>query len=616
MPEINTKATHNALFAISRTLVDYRTFQLSEIDKHGTITMTGNGRATGFSETAYFSHSDMSFGTRDTVTVVLEGTFFLPPEPPLDPETGEPQEQTKIRACLWNLTGLSNLYLSCASDHISIYRNSIEVLRLNNLELIDNTNIITTTQISAGRVTLEVVIDRRVYSITATNDSINVSEYTGINIGTIQENSPYYWDGVISMSTLRILKGHSIYYSPTTETTIDFDSVIVATDNVELTDSTHSIVGEAYELPILEVKSNNNNICIYTEINEDQYLTINQIGIYCIIDGIRRLFSVSSGLKIKKTEDLPYELVIHLYLDINIVNVDIRPLIEVKNSGNVTMAELNQVKYVLAYDIVDMERAIKANAKELGFNRAQIFYKLAGKLRTSSDTWTGMNRLTKFRKTIPSATLENYYVFPYTPLYSYNILDVATESNSNTLAVSDKLFSGPNPLSFNTGNHSLVLYTNLVNLNNKEILVALDDSNSEPEIYFSLVLNNSHLIFTYYTTEDVATIDIHISPNVSFKYLNPTLFTITSGLSSGNINFKIYNESTLIGETSIAASALIDPSSYKLQNYITIPEPETPTDFPNESFINENAIVTPTIMHLSSILTEANLKYLTTLFGI
>lgn len=603
-----------ALSAVSKALIDYRTFKLSEIDVSGELSFIGNGRTSGFSETDYAYYSNLSFGENDEVTVTLSGTFFLPPDPPTDPQTGITQEQTKIRACLWSLTGNSTLYLSCSYNHISIYQNTLELARIE-VDLEDNTDIITTTKISGNRVTLEVIVNQRAYSTTIVNELVNVAEYSNINVGNVQYGNIYFWDGIIDLSTLRVLNADSVLYSPTTATSLKFTDIVVASSNIELTDHTHSVYGEAYELTISEIRRTNNNICLYAEVSESQYLIINQVGLYCEIDGIRRLFSIASNLQIKKTADIPYDLIFQVFLDVNVVNTAVYPRIEIEDSENITHAEFDDIKLILLNDITDLERAIKLNAKELGFNRPQIFYKSAGKLKTSSETWTDLNRYSKILKALPDKGVENFFIFPYSTLYNYNIKDIADETLTRNIEVENKFFSGPNIVDFSTGSHSLVLHTYLKDLSNKIILSSVLDYNNNQDIYFSLVLLNSNLVFTFYSTEDSTSISVPIVPEFSFEYLCPTIYTIMSEIVDGNINFNLYQKDKLIGSSSISLEDSIDPSNYKIQNYLEGPITRTISQTFNEPYINAGYILTPTIIHFSSKLSPNELRYLSSLFG-
>ena len=179
-----------------------------------------------------------------------------------------------------------------------------------------------------------------------------------------------------------------------------FPELLISDGTYPLTDKSAPILNHIYAFEITEVNRNGNNILLTATIGEDAYLTIKEIALYCTYgDNTRHIFSKISGLNVRKGEDLAYNLIIHVNLDINTVNTVAMPEIIVKEVSYPKLSEFKKVKDIYAYTVENLERMIRTNALGIGtyadqimtehkpvgvgYNTAQTYYRLQDKL----DIW-------------------------------------------------------------------------------------------------------------------------------------------------------------------------------------------------------------------------------------
>lgn len=205
-----------------------------------------------------------------------------------------------------------------------------------------------------------------------------------------------------------------------------FPVLLIGDGEYPLENGSGPILNHVYEFPVTEVTRTNNNVLLTATIDEEAYLTIKEIGLYCDYgDGSRHLFSKISGLSVAKGRDLAYNLIMQVKLDINVVNTVAMPEIVVREVEYPKLSEFNTVKAVYAYTIENLERMIKTNALGIGsyensvmtetkpvgvgYNKAQVYHRLQDKLEMWEDnfcaTFSYANLKNRFAETKESTTV-------------------------------------------------------------------------------------------------------------------------------------------------------------------------------------------------------------------
>lgn len=146
-----------------------------------------------------------------------------------------------------------------------------------------------------------------------------------------------------------------------------FPYLMISDGVYPLENNSGPILNHVYSFPVTEMNRSNNNILLVATIDEDAYLTIRELALYCEFgDGTKHVFSKISGLNVKKGKDLAYNLMIQVKLDINVVNTIAMPEIVLKEVEYPKFSEFKKVRDVYAYTVENLERMIKTNALGIG----------------------------------------------------------------------------------------------------------------------------------------------------------------------------------------------------------------------------------------------------------
>lgn len=147
----------------------------------------------------------------------------------------------------------------------------------------------------------------------------------------------------------------------------EFTHILVGDGEVPLENSSGPVLNHIYEFPIVELARNRNNILLTATIDENAFLTIRELALYCnYSDGTKHIFSKLTGLNVSKKADLIYKLIIHVNLNINVVNTVAFPQIIVKDPEYINTSEFENIKKIYTYTVENLERMIKTNALGIG----------------------------------------------------------------------------------------------------------------------------------------------------------------------------------------------------------------------------------------------------------
>lgn len=222
-------------------------------------------------------------------------------------------------------------------------------------------------------------------------------------------NNMLITDETLSQISRELLGDENVHFT--------FTKLLIGDGTYPLTNTSTPILNHIYESPINEISRTKNNILLTATLDEDAYLIIKEIGLYCEYgDGTQHLFSLIDKLEVKKGSDLSYNLILHVKLDIGVVNTVAFPEIKIKESAYPKFKELDTVEKVYAYATENLERMIKTNAlgigsyenqimtdskpQGVGYDKAQVYYLFQDKV---------MNWEDEFCSTFSFASMKNIY---------------------------------------------------------------------------------------------------------------------------------------------------------------------------------------------------------------
>ena len=172
-------------------------------------------------------------------------------------------------------------------------------------------------------------------------------------------------DETLSQISLELLGREDVSFT--------FPYLMIGDATYPLENNSGPILNHIYMFPVTEIARSGNNILLTATIDEDAYLTIKELALYCRYgNGTTHVFSKITGLNVKKGKDLAYNLMIQVKLDLNVVNTIAMPEIVLKEVTYPKMSDFKTVKDVYAYTVENLERMIKTNALGIGSYSSQI----------------------------------------------------------------------------------------------------------------------------------------------------------------------------------------------------------------------------------------------------
>lgn len=409
--------TDSSLSQVSKELIDKRIY------KDGTITIVGHptiveGTATGFSSSNYFTQSSISFSeTLRNAKVTFSGNY--------SPSAG-------LNSCAWELRNTENdsLSLTFTQDSAVLYYETQIIAQINNLlfetENPVNISVEFTNSYPEGSEELEqncsilMFINGKIYTKTVVvPNPVQFNTFNSLVLGN-NTSTTKPWQGNIHLADFALYENDSIVYTPSARNTFTFNKIMIGDGVYPLTDTSDTVLNHIYECPITEISRTENNILLTTTIPAGAYLNIAEIALYYTDDTGSHIFSRISGLAVRKNADLSYNLVIHVKLDINVVNTIAMPEIVVKDEDYSNFSKFTTIKQIYAYITVNLERMIRLNALGIGnytnnemvmtkaggvgFNKAQTLYRMENDLALWKDNYLATCNYLKLRKSFSPYT--------------------------------------------------------------------------------------------------------------------------------------------------------------------------------------------------------------------
>ena len=359
--------TDEALSQISRRLIDKGTYNPNLINQVGDPQVI-NGIGYNFSETSYFTKNGITLSDNyNETTIKFKGTL------------GDFKESGNAIQPVYAFK-LGDLALQFTNTTCKLMKNNTVIVQITSLNLNEGDEITTDITYTQTSVTLNLMVNLTTFETSGSLSSPQtMSSYTTAYIGTNGPNSELYWRGSIDLESFVIGQDDTEVYSPTSRPTIEFTEILVADEEYTLTSESTPITDHILSFPVTEIARTNNNILITATIGEDTYIFINEIGLYCTFgDGSTHLFSKLGNIKLEKTTDVGYNIIIHLNLDINVVNTVMFPEIIMKHAEYPKLSEFQTVQQVYAYATENLERMIKTNALGIGNYRNGLSLDIEG----------------------------------------------------------------------------------------------------------------------------------------------------------------------------------------------------------------------------------------------
>ena len=502
--------TDSSLAQVSRELIDKRVYKAGLITTVGTPIVV-NGLASNISNSSYFTYSGFSFDNNLHSTKITFNGTYVP-------------EAAARTSYAYDIDGLT---LEFTSNSIALKFNSVTIKEFTNL-IFDLENTVVTSAVfistyeegnlESQECTFTVILNGNTY--TDTVDVANPIDFSTLISIVLGNNSTHdgYWEGNIDLTAFALYQNEQILYTPSTKNSFTFTKVIVADTTNPLTDNSTSLLNHVYECPVTEISRTENNVLLTATIPEDAFLNIAQLGLYYTDDNGTHLFSTIGGLSVKKTSDLVYNLVIHVKLDINVVNTVAMPEIVIKDKPYTNFSKFLTVKQVYAYITENMERMIKLNALGkgnytngmsvgknpqgqvvdflptrpygldpssfgvmteskpvgVGYNKAQIYYRLQSDLALWEDNFVATGNYAKVKAKFTPYTTESF-----DPASITKVGDVYLDEQTGLLSTfSTNNYAYTNVMSLSVGSDwkLAVSFTTSGNVTTKQAIVCFSSS--------------------------------------------------------------------------------------------------------------------------------------------
>lgn len=379
--------TDLGILNINRKIIDNRKYQENLISNVGEVNIV-DGVASSFNSSNYL-YKDELLLSGNNISIIFSGTFL-------------PLEETQ---CAWKLVGSdsTNVMSLLFIDHsVQLIINSELAVEFDRVPLEDVSTVRMITNISATQCEFILDVDNNVYQKTVNfSESFNFNDFDKIYLGNDPEEPEEYWRGAITLQNFEILQDESLVYSPSTGYPMSFSKIVVSDGQYPLTDNISSVPKHIYSFDIREVTRTNNTLLLSSVMDEKATLTIKEIGLYAETDDGEILFSKIDNLNINKGEGVPYDLIFTINLTINFLNV-----VGFPEDNDIVLGEYKPallkdfitVKELLLYIVTNLERIIAKNAKDIGYNQAQVLYRLQQELEKEEECYFSIQTYSKLVK--------------------------------------------------------------------------------------------------------------------------------------------------------------------------------------------------------------------------
>lgn len=581
----NMDITNQGLSLTSKSLIGYRIFDRNLIRVEGSPRVEDSGLAYSFSADNYVYYPDLSFEDTDTITFKVSGSYYASTEPYCCPLS------------IGNYSEYISLWFS--TTDVAVVVDGSTVCNISELHISSNDKIQVDLTLKANEITLDLGIGTSRTSVTEPCN-LTLSNYRVLTLGTDVSDTTKYWLGNINLSNLFILKNEVTYYTPTVPNEFHFSKLVISDGKVPMNDNSGNLINHMYSFPVTEVTRNLNSLLLKVSIDGDARLKIREIGLFVNQLGKEKLYSILSGISIDKSKEIDYDLILVINIEMNVVNSYIFPKIVMRDVDVITMSDFERVKLAFLNTNIDLERAIKMNATELGYSSAQVFTRFEDRNKLTFDNWVALNRLIKISRYLDRPLICDY-TFPYYPYFSFYSKDLVDESG--TLAVNDGAFKGiGSVMNFNKDKGFSMCVNIAGDIIGEKVFLANVNLDTE-EKYFNLYYKDATLFFDLYMEDTI----IRLSKSLVFTdYAGENkafLVTIVEKKESDHRLYNMYINSELVDfQTNSSISFIGIGSDYNLANYLS------------NATINDAELLIKDILAFDGALSQEQVTYLSGLY--
>lgn len=233
----------------------------------------------------------------------------------------------------------------------------------------------------------------------------------------------------------KITKGSSF-------TTINLKRIVVGDRPIK--DYTPSISAMRSEVLSFDIERDNifvedNKLEIKTDLEVPGEVAFQEIGLFEYINNEYKLFAYASGFNVYKPTEISYSLTIKLSLKVVFENEHYSNYtVQLENPDYAKAADMSKLFRVLTDIEVDLEKCISMNAKELGYNKAQLFYEEQKEMSNCLQNTLLFGRYIKLLPKISSLNMSDCFIYPTTSTGAlYKVRNL--KDNDSVIEVSNQL---------------------------------------------------------------------------------------------------------------------------------------------------------------------------------
>lgn len=379
------KLSDLGLLNINRKIIGSRLYDSELITTVGSVNIF-ESTASGFNIDSYLYKPDLSF-TKDNITISCSCNFT----------TSDTDQVAYV------LKGENNsIELHFNDNQARLVVNNRVVIQYSYLNLKDNTEIRTIVNVKPETCNFTMYARDHVFEQSASFASpIDISDLTRLYIGNDPELLGNFWIGSINLGTFAISEDNILNYSPSANYPLVFSKVLISDGEFKLNNRSVPIANHIYEYSVSEITRSGGTVLITSQIDDDAKLTIKEIGLYATTAEGEILFSSVSNLSINKGDGVPYDLIFTMNLYTNFINVvgfpDYNSFV-MNDPEPCLFQDFDAVKDVVVYTFTNLERIIRMNAMDIGYNRAQVFYKFQKEISENEDCYYTIENFSKISK--------------------------------------------------------------------------------------------------------------------------------------------------------------------------------------------------------------------------
>lgn len=512
------RITDSGLLNVNRKIIGSRKYDTNLISNIGNVSIF-ESIASGFDISSYLCASELSF-LKDDLTITCTATFAQSPTDQLVYLLKGDEHSIELHFC---------------DEQSRLIVDNVVVLQFSYLKLEEGMKIQTLIKISKTKCTYTLNVHDLIFEKSISFNSSIIQNLTDLYIG----NEPYelgnFWKGSIDLSTFTISQGEEIAYTPSSNCPLSFSKILISDGEFKLNDKSKAIANHIYEYPVSEITRSGSNVLLTTQVNDDAKLLIKEIGLYAITADGEILFSSISNLSVNKGKGVPYDLILTLntYLGfINVVGFPDLNSFKINEPDLCLFGNFQTVKELMLYVFTNLERIIAMNALDIGYNRAQVFYRLQKEITENEDCYFTIENFVKLSKKLKRITDVSFN--PDSVSLHGNIVvnkDGIVNNFSTTDYISGNiLFDNTNnwEISFNFKVIEKVSGT-LITLRGpspiQPLLFQANYSSQEDKIYFYALLGKNGTDDEYIVDANLFEIKTNVNYFIKFRYIHNPLNT-------------------------------------------------------------------------------------------